>query len=381
MHFERLQSFFRWFSRNRSIRVTSEGTRFLLFTLAVGVAAINTGNNLFYLLLAMMLSLIVISGLLSEQCLRRLEFHRYLPDYLVANVPTTVSLSITNRKLRLPSFSLRIMDVLNGKDLDRGLYLSHLPAQSSALLSYPLLIRRRGPYRLNGIRAVTPFPFGLFLKKAFYCAEHVVLVGPEIKALPDDLLLELTGDGQGGALPRRGHGVDLYNLRLYQPGDDSRAIHWMTTARTAQLTIKETAAEEQRRVTLVLSTIAPDSHDEEFEQAVSLMASLAAFFQERAHTVRAFVGHEDIPAETGPDSLASLFRALALCQRCTPTDGGSVLTALHSLTARGSQDEFVMAVLPWSDANIMNACGSVNRILDIATHSDLCYATKSSLSR
>ncbi len=381
MTFPRLRSFSHWFSRHRSIRLTSEGTRFLLFTLAVGVAAVNTGNNLFYLLLAMMLSLIVISGLLSEQCLRRLEFHRYLPDSLVANEPTTVSLSIANRKLRLPSFSLRILDVVDGDDLDRGLHVPHLPAQSSALLSYPLLVKRRGPYRLQGIRALTPFPFGLFLKKAFYPAEHVVLVGPAITPLPDDLLLELTGDGQGGMLPRRGHGVDLHNLRLYLPGDDSRAIHWMTTARTAKLIIKETAAEGQRQVTLVLSTIAPDSHDEQFERAVSLTASLAAFFQARAFTVRALVGHEEVPAETDFDTLGGLFRALALCQRRLPSDRNWVLSALRSLMQSVSPDEFVMAVLPWSDEEIVAACGNVNRILDLATHSEPSYAAESGLSR
>jgi uncharacterized protein (DUF58 family) len=380
MKFKRLQTFFRWFSRNRSIRLTSEGTRFLLFTLAVGVAAVNTGNNLFYLLLAMMLSLIVISGLLSEQCLRRLEFHRYLPDYLMANEPATVSLSIANRKLRLPSFSLRIMDVVDRKDLDRGLHLPHLPAQSSVLLSYPLLITRRGPYRLEGIRAVTPFPFGLFLKKALYEVEHTVLVGPEIRPLPVDLLPELAGDGQGRPLPRRGHGVDLYNLRLYQPGDDSRAIHWMTTARTSTLITKETAAEDQRQVTLVLSTIAPDSHDEQFERAVSLMASLAVFFQERGDAVRPIVGSEEISAETGPDALTNLFRTLALCRRCVPSNGGPVLTTLRSVTESGHQDEYVIAVLPWSDAHVLNACENANPILDLTTHPQLCHAAESSLS-
>src|SRR5438105_13638821 len=52
----------------RSIRLTSDGTRFVVLTLAVGVAAINTGNNLLYLLLAMILSIIVHSGMISEQC-------------------------------------------------------------------------------------------------------------------------------------------------------------------------------------------------------------------------------------------------------------------------------------------------------------------------
>ena len=77
--------------------MTAEGVQFLLFTLAIGIAAINTGNNLFYLLLAMMLSLVLISGIAAESCLRRLEFHRHLPDHLVVNEPATATLVVKNR--------------------------------------------------------------------------------------------------------------------------------------------------------------------------------------------------------------------------------------------------------------------------------------------
>src|SRR5574339_681042 len=111
-----LGSQLRFLANRRSLRLTSEGTRFLLFTIGIGVAAVNTGNNLFYLLLAMMLSFVVISGLLSEQCLRRLDFHRYVPDLVMANEPTTVTLSVTNRNTRLPSFSVRLFDVAGGQD-------------------------------------------------------------------------------------------------------------------------------------------------------------------------------------------------------------------------------------------------------------------------
>src|SRR5574342_761845 len=124
----RLGSTLRYFATRRSIRLTSEGIRFLLFTIGIGVAAVNTGNNLFYLLLAMMLSVVVISGLLSEQCLRRLNFHRHVPDLITANEPTTVTLSVTNRNSRFPSFSLRLFDVVGGQDVDRGLFVSYLPA-------------------------------------------------------------------------------------------------------------------------------------------------------------------------------------------------------------------------------------------------------------
>ena len=98
----KLQALFRRLFRDRTIRVTTEGIRFLLLTLAVGIAAVNTGNNLFYLLLAMMLSLVVLSGLLSEQCVRRLDIHRHLPDYLFVNQPTTATLRVANHKSRLP---------------------------------------------------------------------------------------------------------------------------------------------------------------------------------------------------------------------------------------------------------------------------------------
>jgi uncharacterized protein (DUF58 family) len=159
-------TFVRGMSRRRSIRFTSEGTRFLLFTLGIGLAAINTGNNLFYLLLAMMLSLIVVSGLLSEYCLRRLEFHRHVPDLIMANEPATLTISVTNRNRHLPSFSLRMRDVVEGQEVDRGLAIHVLPPQSSKLLSYPLLGAKRGWIRFDGIVVQTLFPFGLFLKTA-----------------------------------------------------------------------------------------------------------------------------------------------------------------------------------------------------------------------
>ena len=108
----RIREFFRRFYRYRSLRLPPEGTRFLLLTLAVGMAALNTGNNLLYLLLAMMLSLIVMSGILSEQCLRHLVIRRVIPDNMFANSPATVTLAVANRQPRLPSFSLRVLDIV-----------------------------------------------------------------------------------------------------------------------------------------------------------------------------------------------------------------------------------------------------------------------------
>ena len=312
--------------RHRSTSVTSEGVQFLLFTLAIGIAAINTGNNLFYLLLAMMLSLVLISGIAAEYCLRRLEFHRHLPDHLIVNEPTIATLVVKNRKSQLPSFSLTLFDVSDGQKLDRGLEIRQLLPGASQLLSYSLIATRRGRLQLDGVCAGTEFPFGLFRKQTFYPIDETVIVCPEIKPIDEKLLQGLLTAGPDQSVHRRGHGNDLYDLRLYQAGDDSRKIHWPTTARTSQLTVRETEAEDQRRAIVYLPTVAPLSHDALFEEAVSLTASIIQHLAQRGYMLQLFVGPSRSSFGQGDLHLLELLRMLALCERCSPLAGSVVLT-------------------------------------------------------
>lgn len=356
----------------RAIRLTSEGTGFLFFTLAIGMAAINTGNNLFYLLLAMMLSLIVISGFLSEHCLKRLMFHRHIPDLIMANEPTTVSLSVTNRNSRLPSFSLRLLDVIGGQGVDRGLFIRQLPAQSSVLLSYPLLATKRGRVRLDQIRAETLFPFGLFLKRALYPLEATFLVGPAIKPLSLRFIDELLGEGLGQPLRRRGYGTQLYNLRLYQAGDDSRAIHWMTTARTSQLTVRETEAEDQRHITVILSCTAPDHLDGLFERCVTFVASLLWHLSTRGYPLRLLVGSENSGVGSGSEHLFIMMRLLALCarRRLEPKNQHGQDVLVPQDAERG----YTLAVVPWSESETTGSAIIADRVLQGTQLEDLTHA-------
>jgi uncharacterized protein (DUF58 family) len=367
-------TFVRGLSRRRSIRFTSEGTRFLLFTFGIGLAAINTGNNLFYLLLAMMLSLIVVSGLLSEHCLRRLEFRRHVPDLIMANEPTTLTISVTNRNRHLPSFSLRMLDVVEGQEVDRGLAIHLLPAQSSTLLSYPLLGTKRGWIRLDGIVVQTLFPFGLFLKKGRYSTETQLLVSPPIKPLTLRFVDELVNEGQGAALTRRGDGAQLYNLRLYQPGDDSRAIHWVTTARTSQLIVRETEAEDQRHITVVFSVVAPEACEALFERSVTFVASLLWQLTERAHPVRLIVGAEDSGLGSGSAHLMEILRLLALCKRQPPESGHVSRPDSPPPLSHETDRGYRLAIVPWSDQATVTDVVQADRVLYAQQLEELTHA-------
>ena len=56
----------RWLRPPRTLRPTRAGWSFFALCFGVGFAALNTGNNLLYLVMALMLAFLVLSGVLSE---------------------------------------------------------------------------------------------------------------------------------------------------------------------------------------------------------------------------------------------------------------------------------------------------------------------------
>jgi uncharacterized protein (DUF58 family) len=318
---------------------------FLLFALAVGVAAINTGNNLFYMILAMMLSLILVSGLVSEHCLRRLHFHRHMASVVFVNESTTVTVVVRKDKGRVPSFSLRLLEVMDGEKVDHGLVLHQLDPGATQILSYALIPSKRGRLNLEGLCVVTSFPFGLFAKSAYYPLNDMAVACPQITALDDRLVQGVTARGNEQDVHRRGSGNQLYNMRLYQSGDDSRDIHWISTAKTSRLIVRETQAEEQRRATIHLDVVAPSTHDAVFEQAVSFTASLVAHLFRQGYHLRLVVGSSAIVSAEA--DLVALFHTLALCQRQDP---GIMVpeTGEHlPLTEPGDEAGLLLCVRPW----------------------------------
>ncbi|MDN5943049.1 MAG: DUF58 domain-containing protein, partial [Nitrospira sp.] len=217
------------------------------------------------------------------------------------------------------------------------------------------------------------FPFGLFLKKGRYPAEAHLLVSPPLKPLTLRFVDELVSEGQGESIPQRGDGTQLYNLRLYRPGDDSRAIHWMTTARTSQLIVRETEAEDQRRITVVLSIVAPEECDNLFERSVTFVASLLSQLTDRAYPVRLIVGTTDSGLGSGSGHLLAMLRVLALCERRLPvTDSvhhSENLPLTHN-DARG----YTVAVVPWSDQKVSTSPVRADRVLNAAQLEELTHA-------
>src|SRR5205807_758925 len=96
--------------------VTKAGVVYVLVTLVIGIAALNTGNNLLYIVVAAMLAAILVSGVVSALVLRSLELDVRLPEHVFAGRPVVGRIMLRNPRRFLPSFSIRVVPARKEKE-------------------------------------------------------------------------------------------------------------------------------------------------------------------------------------------------------------------------------------------------------------------------
>jgi uncharacterized protein (DUF58 family) len=304
---------------NRFLRFTPEGRKFIIISLAVGFAAVNTGNNLLYLVLAMLLSLILASGFLSEWGIKGLTIKRTLPPYIFASTPCSILLQVTNNKRYLPSFSLELEEEVDGENKGGLAYLFRVGPRKTQTQVYRLSFPRRGVHRLQEPHLLTRFPFGFFIKGTRTKDTREVLAYPQLLPREEFLPEQAHGDERSRSRPQKGRGEDIFAVREYLPGDTSRDIHWRSTAKRAQTMVKEYERPGTKKVHIVLDTSVPKEATAAdlalFEQGVSKAASLAYhLLLKQDFLVGLSLGSEVIPAQGGDAHLHRMLRALALIE-------------------------------------------------------------------
>ncbi|TMQ15040.1 MAG: DUF58 domain-containing protein [Candidatus Rokuibacteriota bacterium] len=290
----------------RTIRPTRDGWWCLGAAVGLGFAAMNTGNNLLYLLASLLLGLIIVSGILSEQSMRRLRLAAVVPDEIYAGRAAVVGARVRNLKRRLSTYSVAL-------EVDgRRLYVDRLPAGDERLVTWEARFDARGRGRLPGVRVTTRFPFGLFVKAGRLALDEEVVVFPAVRPLEGAWRRRL-GAGAARPLRRRGRGHDLYNLREYRAGDDPRLIHWRSSAKTGALVVRELEAETALDTRIVL--VGDGTRDgARLEAALSEAASLAAHLTRAEAAVELLGPGLHVPAGRGRAHLRRLLTALALYQ-------------------------------------------------------------------
>ncbi|HYG98848.1 MAG TPA: DUF58 domain-containing protein [Terriglobales bacterium] len=331
--------------------VTTEGIVYIGFTLIIGIAGLNTGNNLLFIVLSVMLSALLVSGMASAAVLRSIELELVVPEHVFAGTTALARIRVKNRRRWIPCFSVAVLPPEPAKHdwlrserrkrkqavkrerrkanavvpaepvLANPIYFPFVPAGTTITADVDLSFARRGRYSQESFGLATRFPFSLFLKTRRQPLPREVIVYPKID--PTDEALEtlpmIRGEFESFV---RGRGYDLYRIRDHVPEDSARHVDWKATAKTGELKVREFTREDERKLRIVFDNPAPGVLDESaYERAVGLAASLAWHFAGE-DTQLTFVA----PEYGGSAEIFDFLRYLALVQ---PAAGPPVIETLE----------------------------------------------------
>ncbi len=355
---------------------TREGVVYLLTIGIIAIAALNTGNNLLYIILASLLAGILVSGILSKIVLSELELEFELPDHVFAARPMISRLSVRNLKWVFPSFSITVSarrpegttnrwipsGALGRRAaqkpagdhprksaraapprastraiLEQPVYIPYIPHLAMVAQHVELTFPRRGRYTQEGFGVSSKFPFGFLMKTHDVPSRQEIVVLPDVQPTEQffDILPLIAGEVESFY---KGRGHDLYSIRDYQESDPGRHVDWKATAKARQLKVREFTREDERRLVLAFDALLPE-HDEttleKFEKAVTLCACLAWHFYEIGAQMKFVTNDNETPMAPSSIVIYPVLETLALIEPKSPAGpsrppAGDFLTRLAS---------------------------------------------------
>ena len=366
----------RW-QNSFDFEVTRPGIVYVLATLLIGVAALNTGNNLLYLIVSAMLAAILVSGICSSIVLSGLSLSVVLPQYVFAGEGAPGSFELTNSRRWLPSLSVSVVPPKERKVKERwrteqstlgfppgrpperqwislkdlkirrlpdapvaptvfqgAVHFALIPAGDSAKAEIDLCFQKRGVYRQDAFTLATVFPFGLLVRRRSIAVARELIVFPSVD-LSHDVAQVLPAAAAGVSSMHAGTGQDLLRIRAYESGDSARHVDWKATAKSGTLKVREFARDEEARVRIVFDNPAPgEVSAEAYERGIRLAASLAWYFA-RASAQVSFVS----PGFRASSDVWEFLRFLALAESA---ESGSTLEKLPD----GGEYNVIVTVRP-----------------------------------
>ncbi|HEV7487936.1 MAG TPA: DUF58 domain-containing protein [Thermoanaerobaculia bacterium] len=291
------------------VRLTRIGTSFVIFTVVIGFAAINTGNNALYIGLSLMLGCLLLSGIASKEGLKQLVVEFDGVDEAWAMRPAHGRLRIRNR-----SRIWNVRDVIiTSEELAAPLSLPLIKRREEIIVHAMFSFRRRGLTQLTRVDLYTRFPFGFFLKKRRPRLTGDVVVFPRL--LGDDISRDRFRPNRGDlqSANRIGGGTDIHSFRDYVRGDSLRRVHWKKSASLGRWIIKQTEVETGRSVHIVVDPYRPpDVSEESFEEMISEAATFLDDALRSGLDVAFSIPH--VTMRSDREGAASMFRALALLE-------------------------------------------------------------------
>lgn len=275
---------------------------YIVVTLLLGFSAVNTGNNLLFLVVSGLLAFMSVTGVAGMWNLKKLSPELLPPAEIYAGSESAFQLKIHNAKRCLPSFLIRL-ECPDGQHA----VLPLVPPQGFACARMGLTFPLRGRAGIGRIIVSSPFPVNFFTRYWTFTQDETFVVFPRL--LPG----MAAGDGTGREWPEnhlrlsRGMDGELERISNYSGSEPLRMIHWKLSARGDDLLVKEFGRQALRPVIINLDTLPGHSLEERISRAAWLVKGWVT-----TRPVGLRLGGRTIPAEAGQHHGCYLLTELAL---------------------------------------------------------------------
>ena len=322
----------------RRVHIPREGIGVLVLAFLLGLAAVNSGINLIYLLTATLLGVFLAGGILGRASVRGMRVRRSHASQVFAGEPLAVDVIVRNEKRLTGAYGLQVGEgPLRGRSRPGAAAVRDAPEHRSVLLVPPggsavarywIVFAVRGRQVLDEIVVRTRFPFGLSEQQRTHPVRTEVTVFPPIRTFTPPARVP----APAGKVPQRRafrapEEDEFHGVREYRDGDNPRWIHWRTTARTGALMVKDLRDPKRDRVAVVLETRLPEGAGEEaaedLERGIVLAASILHHEWRRGRSIGLVADAQErvhFDAERGRAHLYRILEALACLE--PPVDGG-----------------------------------------------------------
>ncbi len=284
------------------LKINTSGALYVLVTLLIGFAAVNTGNNLLFLVVSGLLAFMSVTGLAGMYNIKKLIPDLHPPEEMYAGIPAPFRMSVKNSKRFLPSF-LVSLEYHTGQSLVFPVVLNYATRSDTILLTF----NRRGSVPVGRITISSPYPVGFFRRYWSFTITDTVTVFP----CPIATLLSGSGDESlsvGAGLRReRGESGELERIYPYSGSEPLRMIHWKHSARTLDFLVKGFGRSVAAPLVINLDLISGQGLEERLSRAAWLVQRWV-----RERPVGMILGGRLISAGIGKQHGLQLLKELAL---------------------------------------------------------------------
>ena len=229
----------------------------------MGVAAVNTANNLIYLVVSALLGFMGISGFFGRSNLSKIEVKLDLAPEIYATTATPVGITVRNKRKFLPIFLLRV-NIQN-----KELLLPFIDSGDEATRYVNMDFKRRGKHSMGLVSLHSVFPFNFFTRYRWYSDSSTIVVYPKLQQCELSSLYQKERRFKGDhSTDKTGYDSDVISIREYVHGDPVKYINWKATAKTGELKTKELSSLAYQPVVIDFSAI----EIEDTEQKISCIA-------------------------------------------------------------------------------------------------------------